>query len=189
MTLTLIESYSNLNFEVTLFLIENYPIGNPSWQLPLPSFRSYPNRNLDHSFSVDWDSPISSLFDRPRILGPPPFIFLITHLLLRTFHFHSFQATNALLRAVKFHFLNRPSISFWTVHLNPAPSTFDAFDHPVGPSTYTSTRANNEQCEQFDVCEQCEQRTVRTVQIVRTLRTTNSANGSYCPNSANSEHS
>ena len=69
-------------------------------------------------------------------------------------------------------------MSFWTVHLNPAPSTFDAFDHPVGPSTYTSTRANNEQCEQFTLCEQSEQRTVRT---------TNSANSSHCANSANNE--
>ena len=65
-------------------------------------------------------------------------------------------------------------MSFWTVHLNPAPSTFDAFDHPVGPSTYTLTRANNEQCEQFTLCEQSEKRTVRT---------TNSANSSHCPNS------
>ena len=78
-------------------------------------------------------------------------------------------------------------MSFWTVHLNPAPSTFDAFDHPVEPSTYTSTRANNEQCEQFTLCEQSEQRTVRTVHIVRTVRTTNSANSSHCPNSPNSE--
>ena len=69
-------------------------------------------------------------------------------------------------------------MSFWTVHLNPAPSTFDAFDHPVGPSTYTSTRANNEQCEQFTLCEQSEQRTVRT---------TNSANSSHCANTANNE--
>ena len=69
-------------------------------------------------------------------------------------------------------------MSFWTVHLNPAPSNFDAFHHPVGPSTYTSTRANNEQCEQFTLCEQSEQRTVRT---------TNSANSSHCANSANNE--
>ena len=69
-------------------------------------------------------------------------------------------------------------MSFWTVHLNPAPSNFDAFHHPVGPSTYTLTRANNEQCEQFTLCEHSEQRTVRT---------TNSANNSHCANSANNE--
>ena len=102
MTLTLIESYSNLNFEVTLFLIEITPL--------VTLVGSYPYPHLEVTPIVIWTTHFQSIgtVQFHPFLTVHFHLFLITHLLLRTFHFHSFLATHALLRAVKFHFLNRP---------------------------------------------------------------------------------
>ena len=54
------------------------------------------------------------------------------------FHFHSFLATHAFLRAA--HFISFSAVH-GRVHLNPAASTFDTFDHPVGPSTFPQYRS------------------------------------------------
>ena len=148
---------------------------------------------MDHSFSVDLDSPISSLFDRPLVLGPSTFIFFNYPLTFENLP-HSFLFGHpGTFEGCKVSFFepstlcrfgsstltqHRPILMLFTTQL----------DRPLTPRPVRTTNsANSSHCANRANNEQCERRTVRTVHIVRTVRTTNSANGSYCPNSANNE--
>ena len=147
-------SYPHPNLGVTLSLIGSYP--NPYSEVTLIWIGSFEDR------------PLSSLFDRPRILRPSTFTFFILPTqfwgpstfipfwpprIFRPSTFIPFwPPTSSFIFCgpSTFLFWTAHFISFWTVHLNPGPSTFGALDRPLSPSwtvhfpprlsTFTSTQ-------------------------------------------------
>lgn len=101
---------------VTLTLVRSYP--SLSQKITLHLFRSHPNTNLDHPFSIEWDRPLLFLSGHPRILRPSSFI-LFNHL-------RAFEGPQVPFFG-PFTLVDCPLLSVWTVHANPGVLQFWCF--------------------------------------------------------------